>query len=641
MCCHIICYRPITVPIRWPNCPKKSMTSRLPTNSSIADEELNSLLKERDDSGIMSTIQKRQGDGRALFPRMIHAYLHGDENRRPSSRLRRAVYVFITILIFTSLIYMYGSVLQPHELQFVNVTSEVPMEYHQHQYVGNNVTKTNQGQIKLQDKNDPLSSADVAPKTSPMNASDSLKREPLKDVEASTDMYTERDKKYCTKKPRQVHLAVGKDASTEIAISFAVPFGCRPSTYSAAVIYWLKGDNHDIDRVQLRQSNPESVRQYNNTPTLRLNEFYVSPYFHHIRIDGLDPRSRYSYICVVYIGELDMELRQFAKQYQSSARSFQTAPSSRSDFDEDFEFAIVGDSGSGSGAKRTMDLLYEAQPKLILYAGDVAYCAGRGKNWDRFFERFEKILSSTPFMSVPGNHDVEPNGVTFEVFPNYEPRFAMPELKNAIIEAGEKGLTHNPRDWYGVYDYGNAFYSFVSGPATFIHLNSYTSSKVGSRQYEFLLQALQNVNREETPWVFVMAHCPLYNPYSKHVNEIQTVMMKEAMEPLFIKHRVNIVFSGHIHGFARSKHVAMEKSDVETAPIYIISGDGGLKPEPLKVTYSDTPKEWLASRDNGNNSFGTVRLMNSTHACWKRILSTDGSGGDVWEEFIITNQYHV
>jgi len=117
-------------------------------------------------------------------------------------------------------------------------------------------------------------------------------------------------------------------------------------------------------------------------------------------------------------------------------------------------------------------------------------------------------------------------------------------------------------------------------------------------------------------------------------------MMKEAMEPLFIEHRVNIVFSGHIHAFSRSKHVANGKTE-NTAPIYIISGDGGLKPAKVPYHSPDSPEEWLSSRDNENNSFGTVRLLNSTHAYWKRILSTNGVAGDVWEEVVFRNQHFV
>ena len=140
-----------------------------------------------------------------------------------------------------------------------------------------------------------------------------------------------------------------------------------------------------------------------------------------------------------------------------------------------------------------------------------------------------------------------------------------------------------------------------------------------------------------TPWVFVTAHCPLYNPFTKHENETQALMMKDAMESLFIEYGVNVVFSGHAHAFSRSKNVAMDDVSTLSGPIYIITGDSGRKPKSAPYQ-SPLPEHWLESIDNENNSIGTVEMINATHAWWHRIITTTGI---LWEEAIIVNQYHV
>ena len=117
-----------------------------------------------------------------------------------------------------------------------------------------------------------------------------------------------------------------------------------------------------------------------------------------------------------------------------------------------------------------------------------------------------------------------------------------PQVKDAEIGYGGESTGSHPSSFIGVYDYGNAFYTFSSGLGTFIVLNCYTSSDVGSNQYNFLIETLEGIERDVTPWVLVMLHCPLYNTFFAHQNETQTVRMKENFEKIFVAYNVNIVF---------------------------------------------------------------------------------------------------
>ena len=102
-----------------------------------------------------------------------------------------------------------------------------------------------------------------------------------------------------------------------------------------------------------------------------------------------------------------------------------------------------------------------------------------------------------------------------------------------------------PSSFRGVYDYGNAFYSYRHGLAHIVALNSYTNASVGSVQYTWLEAELrERFDRTVTPWLLVAFHAPLYTTFVGHVNESEAVNMKKAMEPLFVKYGVNFVVAG-------------------------------------------------------------------------------------------------
>lgn len=104
---------------------------------------------------------------------------------------------------------------------------------------------------------------------------------------------------------------------------------------------------------------------------------------------------------------------------------------------------------------------------------------------------------------------------------------------------------------FDVCDVGNSFYSFQSGSAFMIALNSYAESDVLSAQYQWLVRTLAAVNRSLTPWVIIMMHCPWYNSNALHRSEWQATIMQDNLEEVFYQHHVNIVFQGHVHAYER------------------------------------------------------------------------------------------
>lgn len=103
--------------------------------------------------------------------------------------------------------------------------------------------------------------------------------------------------------------------------------------------------------------------------------------------------------------------------------------------------------------------------------------------------------------------------------------------------------------------------------------------------------------------------------------------MMDALEPVFVQHGVNLVFSGHNHAYMRTHSVRQvngTKTVVDTtgkSPIYLTIGTGG--DSHSKGPINDAPESWVASRDHTVFGAGKLYLQNATHARWERLLLPD------------------
>jgi hypothetical protein len=242
-----------------------------------------------------------------------------------------------------------------------------------------------------------------------------------------------------------------------------------------------------------------------------------------------------------------------------------------------------------------------------------------------------------------GNHEIECDTTNLRPFVPYESYFLNPNRIQAadiqpIAEDYKKTLWHQscstPSEMLGSYDYGNAFYSYQHGLAHIIVLNSYGNSSVGSSQYQWLEEELQHkVNRSAAPWIIVSFHSPLYTTFLGHVNERQSMNMKNAMEPLFNKYNVNLVISGHDHGYMRTHSLGVngQVDPSGNAPVYLTLGAGGNREHHAPGYRNDEQEEWVAARSLVDYGYGNLFLRNATHASftWVRDGITEGGVHDI------------
>jgi hypothetical protein len=214
--------------------------------------------------------------------------------------------------------------------------------------------------------------------------------------------------------------------------------------------------------------------------------------------------------------------------------------------------------------------------------------------------------------------DIEKQENGNAIFQAYETRFRMPQVRPAELGVfdfpGKLNLDAPP---YPLpYDWGNAYYSFVYGPAKHIVVSAYSAMEPDSAQYTWLKRELESVDRTVTPWLLVSIHTPLYSTYAVHKHDPQIFAAQEHMEPIFVKHHVNVVFTGHIHAYQRTANVAMGKPD-HKGPMHVTVGAGGRQCDaPFE---NEVAEEWIVKRDASFYGYGRFSILNQTHAEWRWI----------------------
>ena len=81
-------------------------------------------------------------------------------------------------------------------------------------------------------------------------------------------------------------------------------------------------------------------------------------------------------------------------------------------------------------------------------------------------------------------------------------------------------------------------------------ISTETNFTVGSKQWRWLDGDLSSVDRTKTPFVIVAGHRPMYTS-SLHENKFGDGLI-EHVQPLLLRHRVDVYLAGHVHAYERT-----------------------------------------------------------------------------------------
>ena len=200
----------------------------------------------------------------------------------------------------------------------------------------------------------------------------------------------------------------------------------------------------------------------------------------------------------------------------NTAQSAGAAASVLPNAKDSVKFAVIGDTGTGGSAQyQIAKLLAETRSRFaydfIIMMGDNMYGGQGPADFVKKFERpYMPILDAgVKFYASLGNHD-DPAQTYYKPF-NMD---------------------------------GKRYYSFKKGDAEFFALDS---TYMSPAQVDWLREEL---SKSDAKWKIPFFHHPLYSSGRKHGSEVD---LRELVEPLFVEHGVDVVFSGHEHFYERMK----------------------------------------------------------------------------------------
>jgi 3',5'-cyclic AMP phosphodiesterase CpdA len=239
---------------------------------------------------------------------------------------------------------------------------------------------------------------------------------------------------------------------------------------------------------------------------------YILSNRHAIRLEKLNPYTTYHYR--VHAGTLTY----------SEDNTFKSAAVKEQD---SFRFCVIGDTQVVSDKLRQLGKrMVDYSPDFFIVVGDLVEDGSDMNRWDRFFEWGRVLMKGSPLFTTLGNH--EENDI------NYYNLFYLP----------------NNEIWYS-FDYGNVHFIALEN-------NGFTPLSKGSEQYRWLENDLAG---NKSRWTVVFCHIPFYDSTLSQDVKI----LRDDLQPLFERYKVDMVLSGHAHDYERS---------VVNGIQYIVTGGG-------------------------------------------------------------------
>ncbi|WP_321472931.1 metallophosphoesterase [uncultured Paludibaculum sp.] len=242
-----------------------------------------------------------------------------------------------------------------------------------------------------------------------------------------------------------------------------------------------------------------------------------------------------------------------------------------------FEAVVFGDTRTRHDLHRKIvGAIEKINPDLVFHTGDLVTDGLDTEQWPRFFDIERTLLAKTAFYPVLGNHE------------------------------------RNSRRFYEFFDVSTPYYSVDWGGAHFVLLNSDLGNSAlsaqareafWSEQLRWLDEDLAKAQKAE--FRFVVMHHPPFTAVKSRQSGNTPV---KAMVPIFEKHRVTVVFSGHDHNYQHHLNNGVH---------YVVTGGGGAPLYPV-----DAPIEGTTIKVESTEHY--VRLLCGPGSTKIEAIALDG-----------------
>ncbi|MFN8344801.1 MAG: metallophosphoesterase family protein [Spirosomataceae bacterium] len=335
----------------------------------------------------------------------------------------------------------------------------------------------------------------------------------------------------------------------------------KPEVKNGKVIYWAEATQDTLTA---------TATAFRMEDRLLRNDRYIQRFT--ARLTQLKPGTVYFY----RVGE---------KGAWSEIASFKTQAAKP----EAFSFIWFGDTHKspdwGNMAQKTLS----RHPDISFYSiiGDLVSTGLNRDEWDEFFHHSGTIFSQKPLMPIPGNHDSQ-DGLGAAMYQNL---FSLPGN-------GPKKL---PTERTYAFHYQNALFVMIDGTFSNTDQTAWIENQLA---------------QSKAKWKFVMLHFPPYN------FEEDYAQIRKEWGVLFDRYHVDMVMSGHIHYYMRSKPIYAEKivDSPAQGTIYTISIS-------IPSHHQHWPEEaYAAARFQSGPVYQHIRIDNNTLTY--RCLDTEGKVKD-------------
>lgn len=199
----------------------------------------------------------------------------------------------------------------------------------------------------------------------------------------------------------------------------------------------------------------------------------------------------------------------------------------------------------------------------VYHGGDISYATGYMAVWDFFLNMISPISASVVYLTTVGNHESDWFGSA-----------SYYSLHDSGGECGVAATTLLPMPYPASLN--EPWWSYDVGLLHLVGVSSEHNYTRGSKQYLWLKNDLESVNRTLTPWIIFGCHRAMYvnSDYSSNPGgDVEAMdLLIEHIEPLLWKNKVNFAFYGHNHVVQR--HSAVYKRTVVQASELRQDGEG-------------------------------------------------------------------